>query len=198
MRATHFILLCGVFVFGYGLSAEQEPQPAPQTQHAVFVFLQRTGSHVKYSKPAVFQDVVEDVFAHLKGMNVAMASDAFGGRRYSEEEMPLETVQKIAHDSGADSLLYLVVDRPAMKWLRVVAQCYDASGKLLWTVEAASGGGVTGGHGLRVTLDRLHERLDQHVGHEGLPLKAPAEHPAANQGRTPAAAGPCEPCGDLR
>jgi hypothetical protein len=165
------IALCGVFFLACLHSgAQEQPPPNPQIQHAAFVFLQRTSRHVKYSKPEIFQAVVEDVFAHLKSMNVSMASDEFGGRRYSEEEMTLEAVQKIARDSKADSLLYLVVDRPIAKWIRVVAQCYDASGKLLWREEAASGGGVTGGHGLRVTLDRLHQRLDQHLGHEGLPL----------------------------
>ncbi len=155
------IALCGVLLLACLRSgAQAQPQPNPQIQQTVFVFLQRTSGHVKLSKPEVFQAVVEDVFAHLKSMNVSMASDEFGGRRYSEEEMPLEAVQKIARDSKADSMLYLVVDRPATKWIRVVAHCYDSSGQLLWSEEAASGGGVTGGHGLRVTLDRLHQRLE--------------------------------------
>jgi hypothetical protein len=64
--------------------AQEQPPPNPQTQHAVFVFLQRTSGHVKYSTPQVFQTVVEDVFAHLKSINVSMASDEFGGRWYSE------------------------------------------------------------------------------------------------------------------
>ncbi len=165
------IALCGViFLACLRSGAQEQPPPNPQTLHAVFVFLQRTSGHVKYSKPQVFQAVVEDVFAHLKSINVSMASDEFGGRRYSEEEMPLDAVQKIARDSKADSLLYLVVDRPATHWIRVVAQCYDASGKLLWGEEATERLAFTGGQGLRATLHKLHQRLDQHLGHEGLPL----------------------------
>jgi hypothetical protein len=143
----------------------------------VFVFVQRTKAHVTYSKPEVFHSVVDDVFGYLTTKNVATAVDTFGGRRYSEDEMPLATVRKIARDSGADSLLYLVVDRPAMKWIRITAQCYDSEGKLLWSEEAASAGGITGKHGLRVTLDRLHQRLDPHLGQEGLPLSIREEHP---------------------
>ena len=167
------LALCGViFLCSFYAQAQEQPQQKPQAHHAVFVFLQRTSGHVARSQPEVFLAVVNDVFEHLKSKNVSMARDEFGGRRYSEEEISFAAVQKIAEDSKADSVLYLVVDRPIAKWIRVVAQCTDSSGKLLWREEAASGGGITGAHGLRVTLDRLHQRLDQHLGQEGLPVTA--------------------------
>lgn len=175
------IALCGAVFFAcLAFHAQEQPPPNPQTPHAVFVFLQRTSGHVKYSTPQVFQTVVEDVFAHLKSINVSMASDEFGGRRYSEEEMTLEAVRKIARDSKADSLLYLIVDRPKTHWIRVVAQCYNSPGELLWREEATERLAITGGQGLRTTLHKLHQRLDQHVGQEGLPLvsgeRAKGEH----------------------
>jgi hypothetical protein len=47
------------------------------------------------------------------------------------------------------------------------------AGQQLWQEEAASGGGLSGGHGLSVTLDRLHDQLDKRIGQAGLPLAAP-------------------------
>jgi hypothetical protein len=171
-RSLRLALYGVIFLCSFCAEAQEQTQLEPPAHHAVFVFLQRTNRHVKYSKPEVFLAVVNDVFEHLKTKNVSMARDEFGDRRYSEEETSFATVQKIAANSNADSMLYLVVDRPIAKWIRVVAQCCDAKGKLLWSEEAASGGGITGAHGLRVTLDRLHQRLDQHLGQEGLPVIA--------------------------
>jgi hypothetical protein len=112
------------------------------------------------------------------------------------EEMPLDNVQKIARDSGADSLLYLTVDRPLAKWIRVVANCYASSGTLLWTVEADSGssitGPITGGQGLRAALKTLRRRLGEYLGKEGLPLKAGVEQRGGGQGKTLAEQGGSE------
>jgi len=138
----------------------------------VFVFVQRASSHVKYSKSDVFHDVLNDVLGYVKEKNVAMATDQFGGRSNSENEMPLATVQGIARDAGATYLLYALVERPITKWIKVSVRCYDMAGQKLWEEQAESGGGMSGGHGLRVTLDRLHERLDTRVGQPGLPVAA--------------------------
>jgi hypothetical protein len=177
-------------------SVAQDPPVVPQTPHSVFVFLQRTSGHVEFSKPQVFEAVVDDVFAYLNSKNVSLASDEFGGRRSSMEEMPLDNVQKIARDSGADSLLYLTVDRPLAKWIRVVANCYASSGTLLWTVEADSGssitGPITGGQGLRAALKTLRRRLGEYLGKEGLPLKAGVEQRGGGQGKTLAEQGGSE------
>lgn len=171
-------LLCALFSLFGSPTLAKESSPPPPGHHSVFVFMQRTSGHVKYSTSEVFQNVVEDVFAHLNSMNVSIAADSFGGRKSSEDVVPLETVQRIARDSGADFLLHFVVDRPLAKWLRIVANCYDSSGNQLWSEEAASGGGISGSHGLRVTLARLHQRLDQHLGKPGLPLKSADELPS--------------------
>lgn len=136
----------------------------------VFVFVQRAPSHVKYSKPDVFHDVLNDVLGYLKEKNVAMATDQFGGRSNSENEMPLTTVQGIARDAGATYLVYALVERPITKWIKVTVRCYDMAGQKLWEEQAESGGGLSGSHGLRVTLDRLHEHLDKRLGQPGLPV----------------------------
>jgi hypothetical protein len=71
--------------------------------------------------------------------------------------MTLEAVRKIARDSRADSLLCLIVDRPKTHRIRVVAQCYNSPGELLWREEATERLAITGGQGLRTTLHKLHE-----------------------------------------
>lgn len=163
----------------YSPSSAQNPTPVTKTSLSVFVFLIRTDNHVKYSSPQVFEEVVDDVYGYLESKRVYLAIDEFGGRRASTEEIPLESVQKIARGSGAESLLLLTVDRPAMKWIRIGAKCYGASGTLLWSFEADSGssitGPITGKAGLRAALKTLHKRLDEHIGKVGLPVRAEAE-----------------------
>lgn len=160
-----------VLVFCSEISAQATNPPGQPT---VFVFLQRASSHVKYSKPEVFHDVLDDMMRYLKEKNVAMAIDQFGNRTHSEDEMPLATVQGIARDSGATYLLYAMVERPVTKWIKVTVRCYDMAGQRLWQEEAASGGGLSGGHGLEVTLERLHLQLDKRIGQTGLPVTTEA------------------------
>jgi hypothetical protein len=139
----------------------------------VFVFADRTDRHAKYSKSEVFHSVVDDVQAFLIENKVSMAKDEFGGRSYSENETPTETILNIARDSKATFVLHLNVDRPVTKWIKVTVRCYDISGKLLWEDKAESGGGFSGEHGLEVTKKRLRELLSKKVGQEGMPLMLP-------------------------
>lgn len=160
------------------LPAQTQPAASSPT---VFVFLMRTKGHQKYSKAEVFQAVVDDVMGYLKDKQVAQAVDEFAGRTHSEDEMPVASVLNIAKDAGASSVLYLIVDRPATKWVKVVVRAYDMGGQQLWEEKAESGGGFSGAHGLRVTLDRLHQALDKHIGKDGLPLRQLSAAPAAGQ-----------------
>jgi hypothetical protein len=155
-----------------GVTTGQEPSalPAGKEQAKVFVFVQRTDKHGKYSKSEVFHDAMDDLLAYLKEKNVAIAVDEFGGRNYAESATPLETVFKIARDAKADSVLYVVVDRPATAWIKMTAQCYDISGKAIWKEEASNASSMSGGDALKSTKKRLRERLDKHLGKEGIPL----------------------------
>ena len=155
---------------------QENSRPANSTEQAkVFVFVQRTDRHGKYSKSEVFHDAMDDLLAYLKEKNVAIAVDEFGGRNYAESATPMETVFKIARDAKASSLLYVVVDRPLTKWIKMTAKCYDMAGKELWVEEASSGGGLSGEGGLKSTKKRLRERLEKHAGKEGIPVLGPAE-----------------------
>jgi hypothetical protein len=160
-------------LFSMVFTAGQEPSaPAPGTeQPKVFVFVQRTDRHGKHSSSEVFNEAMNDLLNYLKGKNVAIAVDEFGGRNNAESATPMETVFNIGRDAKGSSVLYVVVDRPMTKWIQITAKCYDMSGKELWKEEASNGNGdMSGGQGLKTTEKRLHEKLDKHVGKEGLPV----------------------------
>jgi hypothetical protein len=188
---TKTAILLLVFFFA-ALSSAQEPSTPPQSampapaaapaeQQKVFVFVQRTDRHAKYSKPEVFHSVLNDLMEYLKTKNVAIAVDEFGGRNHSEGTTPLDTIFTIAQDSKANSVMYVVVDRPVTKWLKISVQTFDMNRKELWTEEVSSGGGMSGAHGLEVCTKKIHEQLDKHVGQDGLPILAAAKEPTAEK-----------------
>jgi hypothetical protein len=161
-------------------SQESRSQPAPAPQAKVFVFVQRTDAHAKYSKSEVFHDAMNDFLAFLKEENVAVAVDEFGGRNFAESATPLDTVFKIARESDATSVLYLVIDRPMSKWIKMTAQCFDMNQKQLWKEEASNSSSMSGGAALKSTEKRLRERLEPRVGKEGLPV-LPSTQPASDK-----------------
>ena len=147
-------------------------------QDKVFVFVQRTDRHAKYSSPEVFHDVLNDLLNYLKTKNVAIAIDEFGGRNHAEGATPLNTIFMIAHDSKASSVLYVVVDRPLTKWLKITVVCFDMNRKMLWQEEVSSGGGLSGAHGFQMCTTKIHAQLDKHVGQPGLPIATSSDFPA--------------------
>jgi hypothetical protein len=174
------------------LSIAQEPSTSPESstpasahaavdQQKVFVFVQRTDRHAKYSSPEVFHNVLNDLLDYLKTKNVAIAVDEFGGRNHAEGATPLDTVFTIARDAKASSVMYVVVDRPTMKWLKLTVQCFNMERKQLWQEEASSGGGLSGGHGFEMSTKKLHAQLDNRVGQDGLPILASAKEPVAGK-----------------
>jgi hypothetical protein len=173
---THLaVLLALILPAFFSLAQEQSAPAASPVQAKVFVFVQRSDRHVKYSHSNVFHDATNDLLDYLKAKNVAIAVDEFGGRNSAEAATPMETVMNIARDAKANSVLYVVVYRPLTKWIKMTVQCLDMSGKQLWQEEASSGGGLSGAHGLEVTTKKLHAALDKRVGQKGLPILAAQE-----------------------
>lgn len=170
------------------ISSAQEQNAPPQNmapaasaakaEQKVFVFVQRTDRHAKYSSAEVFHNALSDILDYLKAKNVAVAVDEFGGRNHAEGATPLETVFSIARESKATSVMYVVVDRPVMKWIQMTVQCFDMDQKQLWQEKVSSGGGLSGKHGFEVSIKKLHTLLDKHVGRDGLPV-APASQDAS-------------------
>lgn len=189
---TRLAVLLAVILFAPFFSLAQE-QSAPATgaappaavsatagQAKVFVFVQRSARHVKYSHSEDFHNAMNDLLDYLKSKNVAIAVDEFGGRNSAEASTPMETVMNIARDAKASGVLYVEVDRPISKWIKITVQSLDIGGKQLWQEEASSGGGLSGAHGLEVTTKKLHVALDKHLGQQGLPILA-AQEPAAEK-----------------
>jgi hypothetical protein len=177
-KAIFALFVAASLSIGFTAWPQTNPSsPAPE-QAKVYIFVQRTDAHGKYSKSEVFHDAMNDLLAFLKEKNIAIAVDEFGGRNYAESATPKETVFKIARDAKANSVLYVVVDRPVTKWIKITAQCFDMNEKQLWTEEASNGSSMSGGDGLKNTTKKLREKLDPHVGKEGLPV-LPAAEPAA-------------------
>jgi hypothetical protein len=134
--------------------------------------VQRTDRHAKYSSPDVFHNVLNDLLDYLKTKNVAIALDEFGGRNHAEGTTPLDTVFTIADDAKASRVLYVVVDRPVTKWLKITVRSFDMNRKELWREEVSSGGGMSGSHGFEVCAQKIHAQLEKHVGQDGLPVLA--------------------------
>ena len=182
------VLLLVIFSAMVSIAQEQSASPPPSTtasasadQQKVFVFVQRTDRHSKYSSPEVFHNVLNDLLDYLKTKNVAIAVDEFGGRNHAEGATPLDTIFTIALDAKASSVMYVVVDRPVTKWLKITVQCFDMNRKQLWQEEVSSGGGLSGGHGFEVSTKKLHAQLDKRLGQDGLPILAAAKDPVAEK-----------------
>ncbi len=182
------VLLLVILSAIISIAQEESTSPPPSTtasasvdQQKVFVFVQRTDRHAKYSSPEVFHNVLNDLLEYLKTKNVAIAVDEFGGRNHAEGATPLDTIFNIARDAKATSVMYVVVDRPMTKWLKITVQCFDMNRKQLWQEEASSGGGLSGGHGFEVSTKKLHAQLDKRLGQDGLPILAAAKEPVAEK-----------------
>jgi hypothetical protein len=185
LTKTAFLLLVILFTI-FSIAQEQSTarsatSSANVNQQKVFVFVQRTDRHAKYSRPEVFHNVLTDLLDYLKTKNVAIAVDEFGGRNHAEGATPLDTIFTIARDAKASSVMYVVVDRPVTKWLKITVQCFDMNQKQLWQEEASSGGGLSGGHGFEVSTKKLHAQLDKRLGQDGLPILAAAREPVAEK-----------------
>jgi hypothetical protein len=150
----------------------------------VYVFFQRAASHVAHGKAESFQEVADTVREQLKAGNVAMAENQTGGT-YSEGEMPLALVQDMARKAHASFLLYVVVERPHTRWLKVTLHLYEVDGHELWAQEAGVST-FSKSTGSRETIERVRVLMKERVGGPGLPVMpetgkaASALPPAAN------------------
>ncbi len=151
------------------LSAQQESHP-PTPQPSVYLVVFRTPAHVRYSKPEVFHGFATDLKAFLQEKNVPIKVDPERGTIETESPMSVGSMLNIARQVRATSLLFVTVDRPFTKWIKVTLQSYDLDGKLLWTEEASDAGSLTGKGGYKKSLERIEKDLEKRLGGPGLPV----------------------------
>ena len=184
--AVFFLLIAAV-----NTTAQQSPtSPTP----TAFVFLQQTPNFAKLNPPKVFQEVVDEVQADLNasGIPAVIRTDDLS----SGAELPMYAVQELARASKAASLLYVVVDRPRTRWIKVTVQCFDASGQQIWMEEALPGHEWTPSKAQRNALRKLHEELTRRFEEPGLfrastqSPPSPASEPTAVPPLQPTAATP--------
>lgn len=156
-----------------GVVAQAQTQSVAQSDGVYFVAY-RTPSHINRSSPTVFHGVAEDLIAYLKSKNVKIVEDPERGILQTDESISTESLCNLAKNAGARYLLLVTVDRPMAKWLKVTIRAYELTGNLLWTEEASSGSGLTGGGAPGKVLKTLGKKLEPLVGTPGLPTVQPA------------------------
>ncbi len=161
------LMFCGAVT-----SAEQ----ASTTNGGVYLIAYRTPGHVRASSPDVFHSAVADVRKMLQEKGVVLAVDPERGSIENESQMSVESMTALAKDVKAESLLFLTVDRPTSKWIKLTFKSYDLTGKLLWEENVDSGmSPMTGGAGYKKCFEKLAKILPQRVGGPGLPIAKPGD-----------------------
>jgi hypothetical protein len=125
------------------------------------------------SKPEVFHVVVEEIVRYLEDKKVDLVSDPLRPRIETEDAISTGSLVKIAKDAGASYLIYIIVDRPVARWLKVTLRCYNLDQKMLWQESAGYTGAfdVNGKKALPEIMKRLGKELAPRIDHPGLALK---------------------------
>ncbi len=161
------LLAAAVFVLAAASGARgQVAEPKP----GVYMVVYRTPAHVRVSKQEVFHGFAQDLCAWLRTSGVPIVVDPERGSIESESEMSVESMLNIARQVNATSLLFVTVDRPVTKWIKVTVRAHSLDGKLLWTEEASDAGSLTGKGGYAKTLKRIQDALGKRLGQAGLPV----------------------------
>lgn len=181
LRSASPALAAGLLLLCQPLSAQSAADTSGSAAGGYFVAF-RTPAHVRVSGPEVFHGIADEVHDFLQSKNVVLVVDPERPSFQTAELFSLESLLKLARDAGASHLLYLTVDRPAAKWVKITLQCYDLSGELLWGETTDGGGwGFSGKAGVRKALDKMKKKLEPRVGGAGLPVKTKSPPPAGTQ-----------------
>jgi hypothetical protein len=157
------------------LPAVDAQTPVEARDDGVYFVAYRTQRHIKYSAPDVFHRLVADLVEYLKSRDVRIVEDPERGILETDEAFSTDSLLNLARNAGAATLLLVTVDRPVTKWLKVTMQAYDLNAKLLWSEDASSGGGLSGGGAPAKVLKTLQKKLGSRIGKPGLSTTQPAE-----------------------
>ena len=149
---------------------------APATESAsaagVLFMAQRTSAHQQYSSREVFQGIVDGLLLFLKSNRVSLANDAATQPFLTEDAVSVYTLTDVAKNIGASDLLFVLVDRPKSKWVKISVMCYEPEGGLRWQEKSQTGGGVTSKGQIEKALSKLEEQLLVRIKASQLPVES--------------------------
>ncbi len=139
----------------------------------VFVVAYRTPGHARASSPEIFHSAAMDVRKILTEGKVLVVEDKERGFIENESPMSVHSMTRLAREAGAASLLFVTVDRPSTKWIKLKLQAYDLNAKLLWEESFDSGmSAMSGSAGYKKCFEKLGKKLPGRIGGPGLPINA--------------------------
>lgn len=145
--------------------------PQEQPVDGVYIITFRTPAHVRSSSPEVFHTAAADIRKMLEEKGVSIIRDSERGFIENESMMSVESMTKLAKESGAGSLLFVTVDRPTTKWIKLLLRAYDLNGNILWEESIDSGmNAMSGGSGYKKCFEKLSKVFEKRVGGIGLPV----------------------------
>jgi hypothetical protein len=153
----------------------QEPitGPAAPESQGVYVIAFRTPAHVRSSSPEVFHSAAADIRKALTDKGVPLVQDKERGFIENESQMSVASMATLAKESGAGSLLFITVDRPTSKWIKLILRAYGLDGNQLWEDSVDSGmSAMSGASGYKKCFEKLNKVLTKRIGGPGLPVDA--------------------------
>jgi hypothetical protein len=145
--------------------------PVPGAAGVLFV-AQRTSAHLQYSSREVFQAIVDDLLLFLKSNRVPLANSAANQSFLTEDTVSVYSLTDVAKNVGASHLVFVLVDRPTSKWVKISVMCYEPDGGLLWQEKSQAGGGVTSKGQIEKALKQLEEQLLVRINASQLPVES--------------------------
>lgn len=169
----HGILALALLV-PFAASGQEAVNQNTADPKGVYVIAFRTPAHVRSSSPEVFHSAAADVRKLLTDRKVLLVEDRERGFIENESRMSVESMTRLAREAGAGSLLFVTVDRPTTKWIKLVFEAYDLEGKQLWEETIDSGmSGMSGASGYKKCFEKLNKKLPERIGGPGLPVSTP-------------------------
>ncbi len=166
-KAGSILWAFAVFCAPAWVQPENTQEPAVQ---GVYIITYRSPAHVRSSSPEVFHSAAADIRKTLSDQGVRIVQDTERGFIENESKMSIENMALLAKESGAGSLLFITVDRPTTKWIKLILRAYDLDGNLLWEENVDSGmSAMSGGSGYKKCLEKLEKVIAKRIGGPGLP-----------------------------
>ncbi len=166
-KAGSILLAFAVFCTPAWVQPENAQEPPVQ---GVYIITYRSPAHVRSSSPEVFHSAAADIRKTLSDQGVRIVQDRERGFIENESKMSIGNMAMLARESGAGSLLFITVDRPTTKWIKLVLRAYDLDGNLIWEESVDSGmSAMSGGSGYRKCFEKLEKVIAKRIGGPGLP-----------------------------